>query len=157
MDLYFVRHGTAVERSEDLPDTTRPLTHEGLDRTRSLARLLKRMGIRWDVLLTSPLVRTVETAQLLVDAGIASEIVLYPPLAPGGDFQLFKAWLGEHPSGVVALVGHQPDLGAWLELLLVGESKGAIPLKKSGVARLEWQKTYGELRWLLPPKVLDFF
>jgi phosphohistidine phosphatase len=155
MDLYFVRHGLAVERSASEPDVTRPLTPEGLDRTRKLAKLLKRMAVSFDMVLTSPLVRALETAQILVDGGLARELVIFPPLQPGGDFSLFKTWLAEHPMSSVAVVGHQPDLGAWVELFLFGEIKQCIPLKKSGVACLELTKHETQLRWLLPPKILD--
>jgi len=155
MLLYFVRHGLAVERTASEPDETRPLIPEGLDRTRKLAKLLKRMGVSFETVLTSPLVRAMETAQLLVDGGLAAELVIFPPLQPGGDFHVFKLWLAEQRLSSVAVVGHQPDLGEWLELLLLGEIKNCIPLKKSGIACLEITKHTTELRWLLPPKVLD--
>ncbi|WP_287130360.1 phosphohistidine phosphatase SixA [Candidatus Cyanaurora vandensis] len=155
MDLYFVRHGLALDRSSSQPDMTRPLTREGMQRTRQMAHALKRLGVTWDLLLTSPVVRAMETALLLEEVGLTAALRVYAPLAPGGDITLFKDWLTtqEPLPTAIALVGHQPDLGHWIELLLYGQPYGQILLKKSGVARLAWQLEGAQLLWLLPPKL----
>jgi len=138
-------------------DATRPLTREGIERTRQAADFLKKLEITWDVLWTSPLVRAMETAFLFQDAGLVSALKIYSPLLPGGDFELFQAWLvtGENLPSAMALVGHQPDLGHWVERLLYGTSKGCLPLKKSGIARLDWQPQEAELLWLVSPKLFS--
>jgi len=153
MDLFFIRHSNAVDRS-DLPDLTRPLTQEGIDRAQRCARLLKNLGVKWDILLTSPLVRALETAHILQEAALAQRLEVYQPLIPGGNFSQFQEWLKEQsPKSTLALVGHQPDLGYWVEMLLYGEAHGRIDLKKCGVARIWWEPSQAELLWLLPPRV----
>jgi len=153
MDLYFVRHGIALDHADI--DATRPLTREGIERTRQAADLLKKLEVSWDLLWTSPLVRAMETAFLFQDAGLVRTLKIYSPLLPGGDFTLFHTWLmtAESRPASLALVGHEPDLGHWIEQVLYGESKGCIPLKKSGLARVSWEPDQAELIWLLPPKL----
>jgi phosphohistidine phosphatase len=68
-ELYVIRHGIAEERGEAWPDDTkRPLTDRGVSRLRKAARALNRLGVRFDVVLTSPLVRAYQTADLVADA-----------------------------------------------------------------------------------------
>ena len=62
-ELYLIRHGVAAERGENYPDDTkRPLTNDGVQKLRKEARALLELDITFDVILTSPLVRTRQTA-----------------------------------------------------------------------------------------------
>ena len=80
-ELYLVRHGLAEERGEKWPDDTkRPLTEEGIVRMRKAARGLARLGVAVDVVLTSPLVRARQTADI-VAAGIDQPARRDKPLA----------------------------------------------------------------------------
>ncbi|WP_218082559.1 phosphohistidine phosphatase SixA [Anthocerotibacter panamensis] len=154
MDLFFVRHGLAVDKA--IPDMTRPLTREGVRRTRKVAEFLKSHGVYWEMLLTSPLVRALETAHVLQDAGLSKQLEIFAPLAPGGDFRLFQDWLNEQePKSTAALVGHRPDLGLWVEQLVYGQASGKLVLKKSGVARVLWEPDQAELLWLLTPGLME--
>ncbi len=155
MDLYFVRHGRAVDVNHHASDQTRPLTNQGIERTYQVAVALRKLGVTWEVTLSSPLVRALETANIFEDVGLTQRVDLFAPLAPGGAFTDFKDWLSEQDQPrSLALVGHQPDLGFWIEELLYGQAQGRIALKRSGVARLEWSAGQAELLWLLAPKVL---
>src|SRR6476659_2719557 len=87
-ELYLIRHGVAEERGDKWPDDSkRPLSADGISSMEKAARGLARLGVRVDVLLTSPLVRTRQTAEI-----VAAELEHHPPLvntdalAPGGDF-----------------------------------------------------------------------
>ncbi len=151
MNLFFVRHGLAV--ADHLPDQTRPLTSEGIERTRAAAKFLKKNNLSWDVMLTSPLIRALETAQILQDAGVSQQLKIFTPLEPGGDFGRLKYLTIEESIKSVALVGHQPDLGHWIEMMLFGKIQEKILLKKSGIAHLQWKKGEAELLWLLSPKL----
>jgi phosphohistidine phosphatase len=138
--LYLVRHGLAGEAhhaSKD--DGLRPLTTAGVKRTRAVARRLKALGIRFDAILTSPLVRAVQTADILHAAGLGRRPETSPHLAPGGDFRAFlrflSRWRGQGHAAL-ALVGHMPDLGAWAEQLLTGTQQGHLVVKKAGVLGL---------------------
>jgi phosphohistidine phosphatase len=159
IELYLIRHGLAEERGEAWPDDTkRPLTEEGMTKLRKSARALERLGISFDVIITSPLVRTRQTAELIA-AGFEPKphIVAAESLAPGGSSAAVIADLEKHARRErVALVGHEPGIGE-LAARLIG-SRHAVPFKKGGVCRIDVASLPpsgpGELRWLLTPKIL---
>lgn len=65
-ELYLVRHGLAAERGENYPDDTkRPLTNDGVQKLRREGKALVALDVTFDVILTSPLVRTRQTAETL--------------------------------------------------------------------------------------------
>jgi phosphohistidine phosphatase len=138
-ELYFVRHGLAGVSRPSRDDRRRPLTGAGVRRTRAVARRLLATGLRFDALLTSPLLRARQTADILCAVGLAPSPEAFPPLAPGGEVELFVRWLRRwkhKPKRRLGLVGHMPDLGAWAEVLLFGEARGRLLLKKAGVLGL---------------------
>lgn len=141
MEIYFIRHGIAAERAEYTQDEIRPLTEQGKEKTIKVAQRLQRIGLNFDLMLTSPLVRARTTAEILQKAGLTKQILEYPPLAPGGDFDSWVSWLlnseyNQRQSNL-ALVGHQPDLGNWAEMLVWGSAQEKLELKKAGVIGLE--------------------
>lgn len=139
IELYLVRHGLAGERDASRDDRRRPLTAEGMERTRAVARRLRDTGLRLDGLFASPLVRARQTADLLSEAGMAKAVEESPLLAPGGDFAEWLRWLaGWRRKGGrrLAIVGHEPDLGEWAERLVWGEVRHQLVLKKAGVVGL---------------------
>src|SRR5881628_3257631 len=97
-ELYLIRHGIAEERGDAWPDDAkRPLSDEGMDRLRKEARGLARLGVVIDVVLTSPLVRTRQTADVVAAAfNTRPHIVTADSLAPGGTFQAVTADLEKH-------------------------------------------------------------
>lgn len=158
-ELYLIRHGLAEERGEAWPDDTkRPLTDDGIARLRKEARGLARLGVGFDVVLTSPLVRARQTAEI-VAGGFAPRppLVNVDSLAPGGGFQSLAADLEKHARKTrIALVGHEPELGE-LAARLVG-ARHPIEFKKGAVCRIDVEdlppRGEGALRWLLTPKIL---
>jgi phosphohistidine phosphatase len=158
-ELYFVRHGLAEERGDAWPDDTkRPLTEEGMSRLRKAARGLARIGVSVDVVLTSPLVRARQTADI-VAGGLdpRPSIVNVDSLAPAGSYAAVLADLEKHSRKCrLALVGHEPMLGE-LAARLVG-SRHPIEFKKGGVCRIDVEDLPpagpGDLRWMLTPKIL---
>jgi phosphohistidine phosphatase len=155
--LYLVRHGRAAERGDEWPDDTkRPLTPQGIDRFREVVRGLSILGITIDVVLTSPLVRARQTADLLA-AGLRPHpsVDVTSVLAPGtaiSDVIAALAKPGKAKS--IACVGHEPDLGA-LAARLIG-ARRPLPFKKGGICRIEMaeSRTAGELVWFAPPRLL---
>lgn len=136
--LYLVRHGIAAARGPEWPeDGQRPLTHKGAARMREIASGLRRLGARIDVVLTSPLLRAEQTARLLV-AGLrpTPALVVVPALAPGESpaavVRALEPYMGDR---AVALVGHEPDLGA-LAAWLTGAA-APLAFKKGGVCRID--------------------
>src|SRR5438067_237735 len=158
-ELYLIRHGIAEERGEAWPDDAkRPLTDEGMDRLRKAARGLARAGVTLDVMLTSPLVQTRQTAEI-VAAGFdpRPHIVTAESLAPGGTFQAVMADLEKQTKKArIALVGHEPGIGE-LAARLIG-TRHPIEFKKGAVCRIDVDalppSAPGALKFLLPPKIL---
>ena len=158
-ELYLIRHGVAEERGDAWPDDSkRPLTDEGMDRLRKEARGLARLGVTIDVMLTSPLVRTRQTAEIVAAAlDPRPNIVSAESLAPGGTFQSVVADLEKHAKKArIALVGHEPSIGE-LAARLIG-SRHPIEFKKGAVCRIDIDDLPptgpGDLRWMLTPKIM---
>lgn len=153
MHLYLIRHGIAEPRRSGAPDAGRRLTVEGRARFVQSVKGMKRLGLRFDALWHSPLVRAAETATLL-EPLVRGESRETPLLARSPTRQLLELIRGEH----VAFVGHEPWLGELLAMLCLKESARSVPvpLKKGGVAILEGEPIAGgmTLRALLPPRLL---
>jgi phosphohistidine phosphatase len=155
--LLLVRHAIAVPSgSADIADEERPLTKLGRKRFRKAARGLARIVPPPALLLTSPLPRALETAEIAADAW--GEVTPTPePLLAGGEAaDLIAALAARDEQGVVALVGHEPGIS---ELLahLVGGAAERVPFKKGGAALVamdDGPSGRGQLVWFLPPRLL---
>jgi phosphohistidine phosphatase len=159
--LLLLRHGLAEERGAAWPEAQRPLTAEGVQRTRAVLARLAALDLRADRLLTSPLVRARQTAALAVEAGLAASLEETAALAPGGPARagLEAALAGLPAGGRLLLVGHEPDLGD-LAAGLIGAAAGSIVLKKAGLAWLQRPAASGAAPWRLrlligPRQLLD--
>jgi phosphohistidine phosphatase len=158
-ELYLVRHGLAEERGDAWPDDAkRPLTDEGISKMRKSVRGLARLGVSVDVVLTSPLVRARQTAEI-VAAGLSPRpsLVTIDSLAPEGTYASVIADLEKHAKKTrIALVGHEPNIGE-LAARLIG-SRHAIEFRKGAVCRIDVEALPpsgpGDLRWLLTLKIM---
>jgi phosphohistidine phosphatase len=155
MELYFLRHGIAADVGPDgSGDAGRPLTAKGIAKLKEEARGLRRLGVRPDIVLTSPLVRARQTAEIVRHAlGLDSRVV--DALAPGCDIARLRDLLGEYRSAErIMVVGHEPDFSELVGTLTGGSR---VQLKKGGLVRVDLD-TIGEgagtLVWLLPPLAL---
>ena len=164
MKLLLLRHGIAVDHGTPgyERDGERPLTPEGRRKTRAIARALAKLEVAPEVILTSPLVRAHQTAEIVAGTmRIKKRLLLCRPLACGGDAKQVVAEINRRhtQTDCVMLVGHEPDLSLLASLLLTGSAEGAtIELKKGGVCLLEVAKLRAgkcaTLLWLAPPKLL---
>lgn len=163
MEVYFIRHGIAVERQPEIKEEERELTAKGREKTQKVAKRLDRLGLKFDLILTSPLVRSRQTAEILSSCGLSAKLEEFSALAPDGDIQIWLDWLDVRQmlatDTQLALVGHQPDLGHWAEILLWGEAKSVIVVKKAGIIGLKLPTTgspvgRSQMFWLAPPKFL---
>ena len=159
-ELLLLRHGIAEERRVDLPDWSRSLTPEGRQRTEAVLQRLLELGLGCDLLLSSPLTRARQTADLARLAGLAPDLELAAALEPAGEIgPLLQLWLGDSSPRPgwrrLALVGHEPDLGL-LAARLIGAPAGAVTLKKAGVAlvALPEDGRAARLKLLLSPRSL---
>lgn len=163
LELYLVRHAVAAERGPDYPDDDlRPLTEAGTEKfTRAVAGL-RAIGVTLDVVITSPLQRARETADLLV-AGLRPKpkLVVVDALAPDhtlAEVMTAVAKVASSGRGAsrLALVGHEPDLGEMAAKLL--GARGTVEFRKGAVCRIDVDRAMpsgpGTLRWFLPPRVL---
>ena len=159
-ELLLLRHGIAEERRVDLPDGSRALTAEGRLRTEAVLQRLLELGLGCNLLLSSPLTRARQTADLARLAGLAPDLELAAALEPAGEIgPLLQLWLGDSSPRPgwrrLALVGHEPDLGL-LAARLIGAPAGAVTLKKAGVAlvALPEDGRAARLKLLLNPRSL---
>jgi phosphohistidine phosphatase len=161
MDLLIVRHAIAFDRDRHRwhEDAARPLSPAGMRRARKAAAGLKKLTARPQRLLTSPLVRARQTAQILTDiAGwpVAEEA---RELSPGEPALAVLELLARDRSKLTAVVGHQPGLGHLLAACLLGGG-GSLPIemKKNAVACVSFdgkpRAGHAALKWLATPRML---
>jgi len=141
MELYLIRHGIAAEPEDYATDEERPLTGKGRKKTGKVAKELLKRGLHFNLILTSPLVRARETAAIFQDSGLTSQVDELSCLAPDGDIHACVSWLeGWRQNAAndrcLALVGHQPDLANWAQILVWGNAQEKLLLKKAGVIGL---------------------
>jgi phosphohistidine phosphatase len=92
MELYLIRHGIAADRTEYDNDEERPLIEKGRQKTEKVAQRLAQMGLHFDLIQTSPLVRARQTAEILEKNGLTDKLVDFPALAPDGDLKEWVQW-----------------------------------------------------------------
>jgi len=151
MTIYLVRHADAVERRAGTPDADRYLTPKGRDLFRKTARTMVRSGASPDAILTSPLVRAVQTAEILAERlRFSGECIASAALAPGFALPVFRSILSDLPPvREVALVGHDPDLTDLVHSLLSLDDR--FRMKKGAVVALRLDpsrvRTSAEFLW----------
>ena len=155
MRLYIMRHGPAEDHSSTGRDADRKLTPSGKDRTRDVAELLVKSGEAPTRILSSPLVRARETAEIVAHAAGLAEIEFANEMAPAGDSSSLARALGRE-EGRVMIVGHEPALGD-----LVAELVGRPPslgMQKAMVVAIDVSASQNELTFkrvfVLDPKEL---
>jgi phosphohistidine phosphatase len=157
MEIYLVRHGIAIGREEAMPDALRPLTEKGRRRFRKTARAFARLGRKVDLILTSPLVRAVQTAEILAAEAPHGEVGVLEELDPKFGVRSLLEAVAKRSDGVrsVALVGHDPQLSSALATL-AGLPAELLDFKKGAIVRLVTadvsQAGSAEARWSLKPR-----
>jgi len=161
MRLVLFRHGPAETRDPARwpDDSVRPLTSDGVERTRDAARGVARMEPRIVRVFSSPAVRALDTARILSTAlDLGPEPELLPSLAPEWAWRTtLERLASEAADAVVALVGHEPGLGLLAGGLLRAAGDGALVLKKAGACSITCEVPEpgrGRLRWWLRPAAL---
>jgi phosphohistidine phosphatase len=163
MELYLIRHGIAEDKGLGIKDEERSLTKEGRQKTEKVAKQLVKLGLSFDLILTSPLVRARQTAEILIAEKLSSQLEESSYLTPDGEISTWlKDWLKPRKysqNTQLALVGHEPGLSNWAETLLWGEVKASLVLKKAGMIGIKLPETgsplgRSQMFWLTPPKYL---
>lgn len=159
LELYLIRHGAAEERGKEYPDDSkRPLTSQGIARLRKEAHALNALGVSFDHIIASPLVRTRQTADVLADVMKSKPPVsTSEALAPAGSPASVMQELGKHMRKArLAVVGHEPNIGE-LAARLIG-ARAPLEFKKGAICRIDFEvfppKGTGQLCWFLTSKML---
>ena len=161
MEIYVVRHGIAIDREDPKcpPDPERYLTEEGIEKTKRVAAAVAALGASPDLLLSSPYVRAMQTAEIFASALDYSKqkIRRTDLLLPGAEPSLFFRELAkDKQTSTLFVFGHAPQLDDILAAAL-GSKHHITSLKKAGVALIELKRVSppnGQLVWLAPPKLL---
>ena len=156
-----MRHGIALEREEwHEDDTLRPLSELGEEKTRRVARGLKRLCPRVKLIASSPLLRARQTASIArEELEVAAEVEVWPELAllaeEDADLEPLRARVQGAASTCILLVGHEPGCSRLLSLLLCGDADAMeFSWKKAGVACVELDDESVSLSWFASPKML---
>jgi phosphohistidine phosphatase len=161
MQLYIVRHGIAIDREDPKcpREAERFLTEEGIEKTKQVAKGVAQIASAPDLLLSSPYVRAIQTAEIFAKAldypteKIARTELL---LAEAEPLQLFRELAKNKNNAVVFVFGHAPHLDELVAAALNSKLR-LTALKKAGVALLEVKRfapPSAELVWLSTPKIL---
>jgi len=155
MHLYLMRHANAgLARENPLLDDKRALVKEGKEQCMLMARTLSALKVQVDVIVSSPLKRALQTAQLVgTELGYDGRVEISPALgvdADYGDFQEMLAHYAEY-DGVLA-VGHNPNLFHFLGRLITANGGAAIRMRKASVARVDMNRHPALLQWLIDPR-----
>lgn len=165
MRLLVIRHAEAEDKdafaATGRDDAQRPLTERGRRRMSEGAKGLRALVTSIDLLAASPLVRAQQTAELVAHRYDGCAVETTDVLEPGTAPTRFLSWLREQDGNLIAIVGHEPDLGALVTWLLTGATESRVPLGKGaaclldlgespgkGKATLEWAITAAQLRRL---------
>ncbi len=160
-ELLLVRHAPARKRDPlRWPgDARRPLSARGIQRFRRAAAGLERLVVPPEQVFCSPLLRARQTAAILREVAGWPAARALPDIGPGRDPLRLLRRLGGEEGARIAIVGHEPGLSRLIALCVAGATARArFELRKGGVACIvfagEPLAGQGQLRWLLPPRVL---
>ena len=163
MNLYFMRHGIAVDRansSAGSDDRARPLTPKGIKRMNKAAKGLATLSLIFDRILTSPLERARQTAKIVAQIlQLEDRVEEIEQLSPEQSAQdLLSGLVAYSGKKEILLVGHEPQLSSTISVLLSGTSGAVIRLKKGGLCCLQVDglppRESAVLHWALTPKQL---
>ncbi|HEY8152954.1 MAG TPA: phosphohistidine phosphatase SixA [Myxococcota bacterium] len=143
MDLLVIRHGQAEPRGEGGSDASRRLTEDGRKKLRRGAKGLRKLVPELDLLVSSPLVRAVETAAIVSEAygGLAVEET--PCLEPEREPKELADWLAERSAATLAIVGHEPLLSHAVSWFLSGLRSSFVELKTGSACLLSFPDEIG--------------
>ena len=170
MDLFILRHGYAGNRlSDPMKDTKRQLTVSGKKEVVEIAKSLKKLGVKFNVIFSSPLARAFQTAKIIAEEyKLTEQIEQSEDLKPNGSKDsLYNKLSKLNIDSVILIVGHEPYLSSMINDIIssnndadrnYNKNNNNIILKKAGLSRIKITSTVpklkGELRWLLTPRIL---
>jgi phosphohistidine phosphatase len=155
--IYILRHGIAEDAPAGGSDAARALTQEGKQKLRKVLACARQAGVGPSLILSSPLKRAVQTAEIAVEVlNVKREIVQTAALAPSGSLQ--RVWNEVHAQDAdeLLIAGHEPLLGRFVAFLLRCPAL-RVQLKKGALVCIDIEtvgpEPHGVLRWMLTPKL----
>jgi phosphohistidine phosphatase len=164
VEIYVVRHGDAIDYNHPsvTSDEMRELTSKGRTEVEVSTRLLIRLGVEPDLILTSPLIRARQTAEIIADVmGLKQGPSVSDELAPGGSLTgVMNDILSHGRPRQTVLTGHMPGVGQLVGLLLWHDSGLAKRFRTAEVCRIDLPDDgpvpgAGDLRWSIPPRIAE--
>lgn len=156
MNLYLMRHANAgLARGNPLLDAKRGLIKEGKDQCMLMGRLLGSLKVQVDVIVSSPLKRSLQTAQFVgTELGYDAKVEVSSALGPDADFVSFQRLLDKYADrDDVLMVGHNPNLFTFLGRIITGNGGAGVRMRKCSVARIDMSKHPPLLQWLVDPRM----
>ncbi len=163
MKLILIRHGAAEDAQEwqaqGKNDELRPLTNAGRKKMRRQARGVARLAPRLELIISSPLLRAKQTAEILHNEFPKARLRESKLLSPGtSPLQMLEVVSAHQPDAVIAVVGHEPNLSLFLGLLISGGLDALLRFKKGAACLVEFtgqpEKGRGRLCWFAAPATL---
>ncbi len=161
MQVIFIRHAEAQPEGPE-GDSARRLSPQGLHQVQAVADALGAMGVKPEMILTSPLARAVQTAEALAASNVGATLELAEMLSPPADASGLRSRLGQllaAGSNTVCVVGHGPSIDECIGLIAAGRPQIGISLQKAGAACVElpskWPDAMPELRWIMRREQLE--
>jgi phosphohistidine phosphatase len=159
MQLLVIRHAIAEDQeafaTTGRDDAERPLTAQGTKKMRRVARGLRTVVPAIDVLITSPFTRASETAEIVRRAYAIERVETVGVLQPDVAVADVVAALAQYTTGVVAIVGHEPQLGRLVTFLISGVDRPGVQLKKGSACMIAFEAEPvgggGRIEWSIPP------
>jgi phosphohistidine phosphatase len=160
MLVYILRHAIAIQRgTAGYRNDDRPLTDDGREKMTKAAKGIAKVVGDVDVILSSPLIRAHDTAEIAARAlGAEQKIEICKELLPGSSLKSFLTYLSKFKAlNSIMVVGHEPDLG-YMASALLGSDKSIVEFKKGALCAIEVSTlpshSNGKLIWHLQPKQL---
>jgi phosphohistidine phosphatase len=158
MFVYFLRHASAGQHLGNAKkDEKRGLDKDGIEQCGYIGRALAALGVQVDVIISSPLKRSTQTAALVGnEMGHEGKLVTDGALRPEATFSDFQKLLEKYaPQESILLVGHNPNLRDFLGRVIAdGGNQAVVELKKGAVAKVEMRRNAGSLSWSITPRIL---
>lgn len=162
MNICLVRHGIALDVGQKgiARDQDRPLSEEGVLRTREAAMGLRALGVTPSGVYSSPLLRARQTADILSNVLTegGTEVEEVEVLSPDVPAVETCKWLERCPGETIMLVGHLPNVARLSSFLLTGSAETDIEFRKSAACMITFERRLqagrGRLEWLIQPKAL---
>ncbi len=155
MILFLMRHANAgTVRENPVLDAKRGLVKEGKEQCMLMARVMGAVKAPIDVIVSSPLKRARQTAQLVgTELGYDSQVEVSPALGMNASYADFQKMLAKYADREgVLVVGHNPNVFQFLGRLITGNGAAAIRMRKGSIARVDMEQHPPRLQWLLDPR-----